>query len=54
MKKFLTFFLSDNSGMSAVEYGLLLATIGLAALIGMRFLGNNMSEFFSSVSQAWQ
>lgn len=48
MRKFMTKLWSDESGISSVEYVLLLALIGSAIIVGASFLGdavgNELSE----------
>lgn len=42
-------FLKDESGATAIEYGILAAAIGLAILAGASFLGTELNSFFSAV-----
>lgn len=42
--------IADESGASAVEYGLLVALIALVASIGMGTLGNALNAMFGNVA----
>ncbi len=44
MRKFMTKLWQDESGISSVEYVLLLALIGSAIIIGASFLGNEVGN----------
>lgn len=43
-------FLKDESGASAIEYGLLAALIAIAALVAMNAVGTSLSGTFSTVA----
>lgn len=43
-------FLKDESGASAIEYGLLAALIAIAALVAMNAVGTSLSTTFSTVA----
>lgn len=43
---------NNERGASLVEYGLLVALIAVVALVAVQFLGNRVSEKFSSVGSA--
>ena len=45
-----THFLRDDEGQDVVEYGLLVATIGLVVLAGTAFFGGQISSWFSILS----
>ena len=45
-------FSSDERGAAMVEYGLLLALIAVIAIAALTFLGENVSEKFSSVGSS--
>jgi pilus assembly protein Flp/PilA len=45
-----TAFLKDESGATAIEYGLLAALISIAAIIAMNAVGTTLSGTFSSVA----
>lgn len=42
-------FLKDDSGATAIEYGLLAALIGLAIVAGATALGSTLNAFFNSI-----
>ena len=50
MSKFVTKFLNDESGATAIEYGLIAALIAVAAITAMGALGNQLSNTFNTVS----
>ena len=37
-------FLSNESGASAIEYGLIIAAIGMAVAVGLTLYGNEFSD----------
>jgi Flp pilus assembly pilin Flp len=43
-------FIREDEGQDVVEYGLLVATIGLVVLIGTTAFGNNVSGWFATLS----
>ena len=43
-------FLRDESGATAIEYGLIAALVAIAAIAAMTTLGNEISETFNEVS----
>jgi pilus assembly protein Flp/PilA len=49
MKKFIS-FLHDESGATAIEYGLIAALISIAAIAAMSTVGTKLSATFSKVS----
>jgi pilus assembly protein Flp/PilA len=48
--KFINKLLRDESGATAIEYGLIAALIAVAAITAMQSLGNNLSSTFNTVS----
>jgi pilus assembly protein Flp/PilA len=48
----LTAFLSDQSGATAIEYGLIAAGIAVAIIATVQALGTSLNTTFSSVSSA--
>lgn len=50
MKKILAKFLADNSGATAIEYGLIAAGISLAIIAVVNGLGSNLNTKFSSIN----
>jgi pilus assembly protein Flp/PilA len=47
-------FATDNSGATAIEYGLIAAGISLAIIATVQGLGTNLKTTFSNVSAALQ
>lgn len=43
-------FLTNESGATAIEYGLIAALIAVAAIAAMKTLGNNLTNTFTRVS----
>jgi len=54
MKKFLQSFLANQSGATAIEYGLIAALIAVAAISAMTTLGTHLSTTFNTVSDQLQ
>ena len=50
MTKFISRFAKDESGATAIEYGLIAALIAVAAIAAMQGLGNQLSSTFGTVS----
>ncbi len=54
MEKIRNFF-ADESGASAVEYGLLVALIAVVIITAVRLIGTNLSSKFNAAATAmWQ
>lgn len=51
MKNLLARFASDESGATAIEYGLIAALISIAIITAATTLGSNISNTFDKVSQ---
>lgn len=51
MSKLLARFAKDESGATAIEYGLIAALIGLAIVIGAGALGNSINDQFNRISE---
>ncbi len=49
MKSLLT-FAKDESGATAIEYGLIAALVSVAAIAALRGMGESLSNLFSTVS----
>jgi pilus assembly protein Flp/PilA len=52
MTKPLLRFLKDDSGATAIEYGLIAAGIAVAIIATVQALGSNLDTTFSNVSTA--
>jgi pilus assembly protein Flp/PilA len=52
MQNFIARFVSDESGATAIEYGLIAALISVAIIAAARSLGSNISNTFSTVAAA--
>ncbi len=50
MTNFVKSFLSNESGATAIEYGLIAALIAVAAIAAMTTLGTKLSSTFTNVS----
>ncbi|WP_159010093.1 Flp family type IVb pilin [Bradyrhizobium sp. S69] len=50
MKRFFLKFLSDQSGATAIEYGLIAAGIALAIVTTVNTLGTNLNGQFTSIN----
>ena len=52
MKNLIARFVKDESGATAIEYGLIAAGISLAIIAVVNGLGSNLSTKFSSVNSS--
>jgi pilus assembly protein Flp/PilA len=43
-------FVRDESGATAIEYGLIASLIGIAIIAGVRSVGTKLSDTFAKVS----
>jgi pilus assembly protein Flp/PilA len=50
MKAFLARFAKDESGATAIEYGLIAALIGIAIVTGAGAVGNNLGSLFNNIA----
>jgi pilus assembly protein Flp/PilA len=50
MFSLITKFSKDESGATAIEYGLIAALVAVAAIVGMTALGSSLNSIFNSVS----
>lgn len=50
LKRIFLKFLSDQSGATAIEYGLIAAGIALAIIAVVNGLGSNLNTMFSSIN----
>ena len=47
-------FVKDESGATAIEYGLIAALIAVAAIAAMQGLGTSLNQTFTNVSDAME
>lgn len=52
MKRTILNFLSDESGATAIEYGLIAAGISLAIIAMVNGIGTNLNDKFSSINSS--
>jgi len=50
MKKLMVRLIKDESGATAIEYGLIAALISVALIAGASSLGNSLSNTFTNIS----
>lgn len=50
MTKFAKSFIQNESGATAIEYGLIAALIAVAAIVAMGSLGNNLKNTFNNAA----
>ncbi|MFZ1680921.1 MAG: Flp family type IVb pilin [Rhizobiaceae bacterium] len=50
MAKLVARFVKDESGATAIEYGLIAALIALAIVVGAGALGNSISDLFNRIA----
>ena len=50
MKHILAKFVADESGATAIEYGLIAAGISIAILAAVNGLGSNLNTMFKSIN----
>ena len=43
-------FLRDEEGVTAIEYGLIAALVGVAAIVGLNALGGNLTTLFTDLA----
>jgi pilus assembly protein Flp/PilA len=48
--KLVTRFLKDQSGATAIEYGLIAAGISIAIILAVNGLGTNLNDKFTSIN----
>ena len=51
MSKFVTRFLKDESGATAIEYGLIAALIAAVLITALTAIGTNLEGTFNTISQ---
>lgn len=52
MSKFVTRFLKDESGATAIEYGLIAALIAALLIAALTAIGSNLNTKFNDISKA--
>ncbi|RAZ75913.1 Flp family type IVb pilin [Mesorhizobium atlanticum] len=52
MSKLVARFVKDNSGATAIEYGLIAALIALAIMVGASSLGSALNAKFDAIASA--
>ncbi|MCA3565034.1 MAG: Flp family type IVb pilin [Methylocystis sp.] len=52
MKSLFSCFVKDESGATAIEYGLIAALIGVAIMTAVGTVGTNLTAKFSSIANA--
>jgi pilus assembly protein Flp/PilA len=52
MSKLFARFLNDESGATAIEYGLIAAGISIAIIAAVNGLGTNLNDKFTSVNSS--
>jgi pilus assembly protein Flp/PilA len=50
MSKYITAFISDESGATAIEYGLIAALVSVAAITALGSMGNSLIAIFNRVA----
>ena len=50
MRKLFAEFLRDDSGATAIEYGLIAACIAIAIIVAIQTTGNNLSSMFGNIA----
>jgi pilus assembly protein Flp/PilA len=50
MSKLVARFAKDESGATAIEYGLIAALIGIAIMVGSSLVGNAINNLFTSIA----
>jgi pilus assembly protein Flp/PilA len=50
MKKIFARFIKDESGATAIEYGLIAALIGVAVITSVKLVGSKLSGTFTNIS----
>jgi pilus assembly protein Flp/PilA len=52
MTKFVTRFMKDESGATAIEYGLIVALIAVVIITAVTAVGTNLNTKFNSINSA--
>lgn len=54
MSRFVTRFVKDSSGATAIEYGLIAGLIAVVIITAVTTVGTNLSSKFSTIATALQ
>jgi pilus assembly protein Flp/PilA len=54
MKTILRRFVKDESGVTAIEYGLIASLVAVAIIVGATALGGQLNSTFSSIATTMQ
>jgi pilus assembly protein Flp/PilA len=54
MKNLISRFIRDESGATAIEYGLIAALVSVACILGLTAVGTNLSTKFQAVATSLQ
>ncbi|HXN88355.1 MAG TPA: Flp family type IVb pilin [Methylocella sp.] len=52
MRHLLQRFIDDQSGVTAIEYGLIAALIAVAIIVGVSTVGTDLNDAFNSIQTA--
>ena len=52
MKNLVSHFVSDESGVTAIEYGLIAALIAVVIIAAVSVVGTNLSKTFATVASS--
>ena len=52
MSRYIRRFVKDQSGATAIEYGLIAASIAVVIITAVQLLGTNLTTIFTSVAGA--
>jgi len=52
LRKWLTSLVKDESGASAVEYGLMVAAVAITIITAVFFLGQELNDLFNCVGES--
>jgi len=52
MQNLVTRYIKDESGATAIEYGLIAALIGVAIIVGAKAVGSSVNARFANVADA--
>lgn len=52
MKNLVSRFMNDESGVTAIEYGLIAALLAVVIIVAVKAVGTNLSTTFSTVASS--